>query len=172
MKLNNKRAQEEIVGFVIIVLLVSVVALVFFGISLRKTAPVESSIRVENFVSGVMGVTTQCSLKAVVNYLDVGELIRECRKGSDCYDGRESCEALNQTITGLFDEAFTIETNVSPTTYYSFKAYYSENISGQEGGEVFYALEKGECQGGRSGNTQSISNLPGIIRVETQICTS
>ena len=38
--IKNKRGQEEIVGFVIIILLVSVVALVFFGISLRKTAPV------------------------------------------------------------------------------------------------------------------------------------
>ena len=120
---KNKRAQEEIVGFVIIVLLVSVVALVFFGISLRKTVPIESSVKMENFMEGALGLTTECSIKAVPNYLDLGDLVKECRKMSNCYDGRKTCEVLNKTVTELLESTFPIN-GQAPTTYYSFGAYY------------------------------------------------
>lgn len=169
MVINNKRGQDEIVGFVIIVLLVSVVALVFFGISLRKTAPIESSVKLENFVEAALGVTTDCSIKRVPNYLDLGDLVKECRKGSSCYDGKKSCEVLNKTVSELLESTFQINQE-SPTTYYSFQAYYIQNASSGGDEERFYSLEKGKCEGTKSGNTQSLSMLPGTIRIETQIC--
>ncbi|MEK6918975.1 MAG: hypothetical protein AABW73_02955 [Nanoarchaeota archaeon] len=170
--MKNKRGQDEIVGFIIIVLLVSVVALVFFGITLRKTAPIESSVRLENFAGAALGVTTDCSIKKVPSYLDLEDLIKECRKGTSCYDGKKTCELLNKTVGELLDSTFPIN-GQAPTNYYSFKAYYQQNTSqGSSGGVEFYTTEKGKCEGTKSGNTQSISSLPGVIRVETQICSS
>jgi|SRR3989344_6028667 len=173
---RNKRAQEEIVGFVIIILLVSVVALVFFGISLRKTAPVESSVRVENFLGAALGVTTDCSIKRIPQYLELGELIKECYKNSKCFDGRKACEALDPIVKSIMDSSFPIS-NESPTTYYNFRAYYLGNITNRDnlnngGNDVqnIYLLEKGNCTGTQSGNTQSISALPGVIRIEAGIC--
>ncbi len=169
----NKKGQEEIVGFVIIILLVSVVALVFFGISLRKTAPVESSVKIENFLHAAMGVTTDCSLKRIPQYLDLGELIKECHKDSKCFDGRKACEALDNLVKGIMDSSFPISSE-SPTAYYRFNAYYIENITENEAGaeKDIYMLERGNCTGTQSGNTQSISALPGIIRVEAGICVA
>ncbi len=172
LKTKNKRAQEEIVGFVTIVLIVSVVALVFLGISFRKTTPVESSTKVENFIASMMGVTTDCSVKKTPQYLDYSELTKACYKGTKCYDGRKACEALKNITEEIMDSTFRI-TNESSTNYYSIKSYYLENASLEETeGLMIQTVEKGNCTGTRSGNTQSMSALPGIIRIEARICRS
>lgn len=167
--LKNKRGQEEIVGFVIIILLVSIAALVFLGISLRKTTPVESSVKVENFLTSALGYTTDCSLRRIPNYLSVGELVKECYEEERCFSGRASCEVLNQTMRGIMDSSFQISEE-TPLNYYRFHAYYLGGED-EEVNEDIYTLEKGNCTGIRSGNTQSLSALPGIIRIELETCT-
>jgi hypothetical protein len=138
--------------------------------SFGKTAPIESSVRIENFMSGALGVTTDCSVKRGPTYLTVSELVKECRKSSTCLDGEGACTALQGTMNGIMESTFRINED-SPTTYWSVRALYLQNATEDEEDE-FFKIEKGNCTGVKSGDIQSISALPGVIRLETQVCSS
>ena len=60
--LKNKKSQEEIVGFVVVIVLIAVIALVFLGLSLtKKQEPIESR-QVSNLLGAMLQYTTDCSV--------------------------------------------------------------------------------------------------------------
>lgn len=104
----NKKGQEEMVGFVIIVVIISVVLLVSLGFMLKsnKSAAVEN-YEVENFIQASLQHTSSC--ETYVEYLSIQDLIVSCQKKEACMDGTNSCDILNESLINIIKNAWNIE---------------------------------------------------------------
>lgn len=133
---NLKKAQEEMVGFVMIIVLVSVIALVFLAISLRKPSVTQGSGEIENFLRASLLYTTSCKIKG--GLYDFKELISACEKREKCLDEEDACKILNETAFKLVEASFKIDSK--------YKAYIFK-ISIRN--ETIYELKNGNYTGNR-----------------------
>ncbi len=167
---TNKKGQEEIVGFVLIVVLVSVVILIFLGIMLRNPGNNErESIDVYNFITASLSYTTNCSNNG--EYYDVGRLVRKCyqEEGFICQNGERGCEVVNSTWKEILDTGW----QVSPEGKY--KAYVlnvtqSNNFTSRQNKEFIF-LSKGNCSENIIGSEEPIPLDQGNMIVSLKICS-
>lgn len=102
--MGNKIAQEEMVGFALIMIIVAVIILVFVALSI--TSPQQegvNSYEVESFLQALLQKTTDCYYNS--EYVSVQSLILRCKNKAYCDDERSTCEVLNTTLkeeTGKF----------------------------------------------------------------------
>ena len=154
----RKKAQEEIVGFALILVLVAVIALIFLGISLRKPIGVGESKNIENFLEASLIYTTTCQPNAE-NIYDLKGLISACYRQDNCLDGEDSCSVLNQTIIRLVESSFNVqETSVIKGYRYSVKIQNNTFTSWENG------IKTGEITAGESSLYSSGDKLS--IRLE------
>ena len=157
-----KKGQEEIVGFVVIVVLIAVIALVFLAISLRK-APVELNSReVSSFLQSASRYTTDCYISQERRY-DVKDLVISCQQGERCLSGSLACDVLNATLTEMFNTA------LNPGEENKIKAYKSSIRD--EVNRTILELRKGKCTGKITGAFVSIPSYSGVTRLELEICS-
>ena len=107
---RKKKGQEEMVGFILIVVFVSVILLVFLGISLQnKDAGIESQ-EVEKFISSFLPYTTDCKIDA--KNVSIKELIFKCGDNlgndADCSNGRTSCRILEDTLEDIVEVSWNV----------------------------------------------------------------
>jgi len=114
---RNKKAQEEMVGFALIIIMVAVILLVFLTISMKKSNNIEESYEIDSFLQAMLEYTTSCSLSTNSNYISVDRLISECSELSTCKNGLSSCEILNETLSEMLPIAWPVEETSQ------FKAY-------------------------------------------------
>ena len=167
----RRRAQEEIVGFVLIVVLVVIVLIIFLGISLRspKTQQRESEV-IYQFLESSMEQTTNCSLSQGASYLALDDILRECHEtGSSCVNGQNSCDLAEDTMRELLNKSFAIGPSY-PYKGYDVSAVYLVNASGQQQIEYVLNLTKGNCSNSYSGNSYWIPSFPGSIIVKAKLC--
>ncbi len=171
MRELRRKGQEEIVGFVVVVLLVSIVALIFIGFSIRKEPGLESSPDAEYFLSSAMEYTTSCSKGYESNYLRLGELIEECKSGGVCLSEGNSCIALNKSLSELINSGYGTGLN-KPIRGYEFKAVYARNLSSSTSQERVIELKQGDCSGSGNivGADSTISSPPGVIVSTLILC--
>jgi len=102
-----KKAQEEMIGFALIIILVAVILLAFLGFSLSKPQQdLINNYEVENFMQAFLQYTvTDCEDSG---YLSVQDLIFECNLDETCSDTKSSCEVLNDTLKGILKETWPI----------------------------------------------------------------
>lgn len=105
----DKKAQEEMVGFVLIMLVVAVIFLVFLGIFLRGGGSKDEtgSIEIDQFLGSALQYTTECGDYSPDT---VKELVRECSKngGSSCNSASSHtvCESLKLTLQELIESSW------------------------------------------------------------------
>jgi len=100
----NKRAQEEMVGFAMIIIIVAVIMLILLGIALNKPKTnALQSYEVESFVSASLQHTTGCSTDTGRSYNDVANLITECDFEQVCTDGRTACDVLSSELGDILE---------------------------------------------------------------------
>lgn len=175
----SRKAQHEMVGFILIVVLVVVVSLIFLGISLRqKPSGVESeSKQVVNLLNSILQYTTDCAIY-VPQYESVRDLIKSCYHAETCIGGVSTCQKLQEVLTGLLESAQPHMTGgVQVIRGYEFNASYVAEQAGffarPAQADITY-LSKGTCK------QRSISNsigaqefLPldaGTIRISLRFC--
>ena len=110
MNITGKKAQEEMVGFAMIIIIVAVIILVLLGISLNKpktTTGVES-YEVESFIGAMLQHTTDCSTDFGSSYNDINDLITECDFEQVCEDGEDTCEVLSSNLKEIIEEAWKV----------------------------------------------------------------
>jgi hypothetical protein len=101
----NKKAQEEIVGFAMIIIIVSVVLLVFLSISLKNNErETVQNYEIESFIQALLQHTSECRKSDNIEYLSIQRLIFSCNSKEKCLDGKDSCEVLEKTLKEIFDE--------------------------------------------------------------------
>lgn len=105
---KNKRSQEEIIGLVVIIALVVVVAVIFLGISLRKTTTLKTSSEISNFLVAAKVITTDCTNSPERAYT-LEDLIDACAKQESCLDNRDACGVLNKTFTEIIEAGFILK---------------------------------------------------------------
>ena len=167
MKELKKRGQEEIIGFVLIMIIIAVIFLVFLGISLRsggRNNTIES-IEIYQFLESSMELTTFCSYSS--GYYKLGELFEKCYAGINCLSGEDSCVVLNSTLTEILGESWNIEEESYITGYEFRSAFVLNNATKQD--EIIL-VKIGECADSFQGASFLIPAFPGKIENTFKLC--
>ena len=131
----RKRAQEEMIGFALIVIIVAVILLVFVSFSLK--APEQEAIEsyeLENFIQSVLNYN--------VDYdVEMSDLIRNCNN----YD--EDCGLMEKELKSILEESWIVGED-SVIKGYNFKVVDKDK-------EIF-SFEKGVI-------TQNYKTLPQLL---------
>ena len=151
----KRKAQSEMVGFGLIIIIVAVLLLIFLSISFKKSnEEFTQSYEVESFIQSVLQVSTDCEMDYSYNYRDVRELFLDCRDNESCYGGRNSCEVLNETLSEILDYSFVVD-NDSYIKGYTFNSTIE--------GNGLLGFEKGNITNIRQGASQAFSDGLDII---------
>ena len=103
----KKRAQEEIVGFALIIVIVSVILLVFLSFSLRSSQKMEiQSYEVEGFIQAFLQHTSDCEDN--LGFLSVQELIFSCDNQEICLNDINTCEVMNSTLKEISENSWSV----------------------------------------------------------------
>ena len=122
MTMKKKKSQEEMIGFVLIIVIVAVIALVFLAISLRRTSQDIESSEIKDFLEAALMFTSSCQITPE-NFLEFNDLVGACYNKEKCLDEKDSCEVLNDTAIGLLESGFNIEKYKG----YTLKIYDGKN---------------------------------------------
>jgi hypothetical protein len=164
----GRRGQEEIVGFVLIIVIVAVIFLVFLGISLRQeTSSVSNEIDVYQFLESSMEFTTECSKRFEGDFLVLGELFEECYSESRCLNGIEACEVLNENLDKILDASWNVGEE-SVIKGYKFQSVYLADTDSSR--EEIVNREKGICGESLRGSSYISPAFPGRIKSILEIC--
>ena len=160
--LLNKKAQEEIVGFVLIVLLVSVIAVVFLAINVRKPSEKLPSAEIESFLQSSMKYSSECLITAERRYT-FKDLIVSCAENNEkCMNGKSACETMNYTANNLLGEGLRICADC-PNTAYGFKIVGDSN-------RTILSLKEGNCTGTITTALLSLHTYSERVKVEVEVC--
>jgi len=136
-----KLGQQEMVGFVLIVVLVIIALMVFLAISLRKAPEARQSVEVENMLSAIMRHTTDCAVGYKPNYASIEKLIQLLDTPGECVDNLiEYEDYLNESVFNVSTSIMGIENTIS---------FYNLSISSETSSDV-KSWEFGVCAGGRT----------------------
>ena len=174
-KINlNKRAQQEIVGFIVIVLMVVIAGVIFLSISLRpQKAIVKDDADISNFLISSARFTTECYVSTIPKYKTIEDLTKDCTNPvKKCDDGRGVCDVLNSSYAGLISKVW-LASSVGAVKYYGLVAYKQSNISEPSTKQPAYLnISAGKAIGCLSVNSgqKIISTDEGVIITELTLC--
>ncbi|MEX0920163.1 MAG: hypothetical protein WDZ69_01105 [Candidatus Pacearchaeota archaeon] len=159
MVIKNKRGQEEIVGFAVIIIIVAIILLFLLSFYIRggNDEGVES-FEANSFLQSSLHVTTECSGPGG-RYHDVQDLIFECSNRQTCVDGDFSCDVLEDTLTNIVGRGWPFEGN-RPVRGYEL------NITSDGGSDILSLSE-----GNRTSNYREASQdfVRGRERIKIRI---
>lgn len=113
----DKKAQQEMVGFVLIVILVSIIGVIFLSLFLNQKQTYNDG-EVSSLLQSAMYYTSNC-YSSNNEPKQIEDLIQNCytNENRKCSDGRKVCDALEITIKKALDES------LKPGEEYKNKAY-------------------------------------------------
>jgi hypothetical protein len=167
-----RRGQEEIVGFIIIVVIVALAGVAFLGFSLMKqdTQTVTESYEVTQLLNSMMQYTTNCSIGDEGRDRMLEMTLIDCSKNNaeSCISGQKICDAANESALNLLEAALLV-TNESSTKGYLFNATYESVL----GSSKIIGLAKGDCNGSYKAADEAYSDYGtnGKLRVNLKICS-
>ena len=113
---KSKFGQEEMVGFAVIIIIVSVILLVLLGFMLRMpSSEAVNNYEVESFIQASLQYTTTCENQ--IEFLSIEDLIVSCEEGGTCLDERNSCDILNESLKGIIENAWNVKNGSSVQGY-------------------------------------------------------
>jgi len=166
----SKRSQHEMMGFVLIIIVVTVMGLVFLGFIFMKAPEKRNSAEVSNLLEASMYTTSGCVTSYVPEYKSIQRLITDTYKNPNqkCSDGRTLKSVLKTTLKNLLDQSLQVhEDGVNKA--YKLKIYYSDQNRPDE--ELLF-FEEGvfaNCSI-RVGGWHPIQKDAGTINVELEVC--
>lgn len=167
-KINlHKRAQEEIVGFSMIIVLVSVILLILLSISLKSgSESTVESYQASSFLQSLIQETSDCRSMDNLKYYSIKELISKCHFGSlnggeeNCFDGKDACDVLLENIETTSNKSW----NPGIGEDFPVKGYLL-NITAEN--EVFKQIEAGNITKiSKKGTLQEFLNKGKRFRLE------
>jgi len=170
-----KRSQQEILGFVVIIMLVVIIGVIFLGISIRKGAREDiftDDAEIANFLSVSKKYTSNCVLREPF-YADLEDMIKACYNHEVCVDERHACSVVEELYSGMLNEMWPADAD-RPIKYYKLDIYYLADLENPSDKRMLTGLiESGDpslCIGKRGG-TSSLFKDSGSIVVELEICS-
>lgn len=170
--MKSQKAQHEIVGFVLIVVIVSIIGLIFLSLSLRKGEGVrQTSIEISNLLESAMYYTTDCAVSFIPQYKSGQDLVKACYRNEKCLDERMGCDALEENMRRIIDDSLNVCDDCVNKAY-KLNIYYKDlEVPNDE----ILVLENGvfsNCSS-KFGGSHSIhmsSLSAGIINIELEVC--
>jgi len=160
----NKKGQQEMVGFILIVVLVMIGLMVFLVISLRTSPDEADSLEVENMLSAIMGHTTECAIPAEPYYETFEDLFRSCYETDDCAgEVGSACDYLNESLRAILEDLMATEATVS-----AYQLDYL--VADDEGQGGFMRIFEGNCTGETLGAQRKISAGAEDLIIRLKIC--
>jgi hypothetical protein len=153
---TEKKAQEEMVGFALIIIIVAVILLIFLGFSLNKPQKeTVESYEVESFIQAFLQYSTDCSSYRD-SYPSIQTLIMQCNKDEPCLDKRDSCDVLNSVLSDLIQESWKVEEGTPVKGY---------QLSIKSDGEDLISIEKGSTTNNYKSAMQDFSKDGSLIEI-------
>jgi hypothetical protein len=157
----KKLGQQEMVGFVLIVVLVIVGLMVFLVISVRDSPEAEGSIEVENILNAVMKHTTECAVVYEPDYDNFEDLFKSCYQGKQCSNlGVSACDYLNESLKSVLWDLMLSEAIVEA---YQFDLFVSD-------GDGLLRIFEGNCSGRLLGAQRSIISGSDSLVIRMEVC--
>ncbi len=140
----KKKAQSELAGFAIIIIIVSILILIFVSFSIKRPSnDFVKSYETESFVQSFLQFTPPCEIDS--QHISTLKLIKYCQENRTCDSGENSCKILNETSKNLVNSAWTVGRDF-PTKGYKFTINYE--------GNTLINLEKGNKTNQNKGSNQ------------------
>lgn len=162
----KKRAQQEIVGFVLIVVLVVVALLVFLIISSKKSLVEMDSRTTEGLLSSVLRHTTDCVVSEPY-VVSVSDLMIACYDRKRCSNlNKESCDYLEEFLPDLLEALIATDATIQS---YKIDAYVQEDL----GANPLHVYDHtwGVCQKGAGGKIRGdVAPLNSDLKVRLELC--
>lgn len=100
IKQKSKKAQEEMVGFAVIIVIVSVIILVFLGFSLKqKDTKITESYELQSFLQ----VLLQQTIEQENGVTSIREMIKDCER----YES--NCENLKSILSEILEKSWNVD---------------------------------------------------------------
>ena len=164
MKMKRK-AQEEMIGFVLIVVIIVIAGVILLGFSLRQPIQKGKSLEISNFLEASSLKTTDCAINFIPQYDNLEDLIVSCHNNKVCLNNELACDVLKRELTALLHDSFPINQD-SKYIGYNLEIYYSTNSS--QPIEIL-TISEGNCTKGQ-GADKFINDYPGIITEFLEVC--
>jgi hypothetical protein len=108
----KNKAQQEMVGFVLIVVLVMVGMMVLLIVML-KSPKINSSLEVDNMLHVIMKTTTNCVISSGSRYETIEDLFISCHENRRCNNlNQQTCDYLNSTLSQVLLDIMKTEGEV------------------------------------------------------------
>lgn len=147
IKRLNRKGQEEMVGFALIMVIVAVILLIFLGFAIRKPQiEAVENYEVGSFLQAMLQYTSNCEDN--LESLDIQKLISRCDSGSVCLDGRNTCDALESSLEEIIGDSWPIVDRP--------QVGYIMNISSES--SEFLIIDAGNITNSFKGATQRLPN--------------
>lgn len=160
MKVGNK-AQQEIVGFVLIVILVMIGLMVFLVISVRDSGDEGESVGVSNMLDVLMRATSDCAIVYEPDYDRFEDLFKSCYKEASCANLNVSaCEYLNESLRDVVSSMVESDASVEA---------WEVGFSVREG-EGILKWSEGNCTGRITGAQRSVMSGGTSLLVRLRVC--
>lgn len=161
---NKKKGQQEMVGFVLIVVLVMVGLMIFLVISLRQDKVTENDVEVKNLLSAMMKYTTECAVVAEPQYDTLEGLFKSCYSTKRCKNlNKGSCDYLNETLKDVVEAMLASEATIN--------AYQIDFLSKDDEGEqgIMRILE-GNCTGEVASAQRDVVSSGNHLVIRLKLC--
>jgi hypothetical protein len=158
----NKKAQEEIVGFVVVVVLVVIALVIILGLFLNfnKYEQNLESLEIRQFLESYSVVSSECSQE--YEPLTMENLIIACKNEEFCDENKNSCEILEYETSFMLNESFKIGKDAYIKSY---------EFSVTEENKKFIELKAGSnCSDSVYGSEYPIIRSDGSFYIKLQLC--
>ncbi len=122
---NRKLGQEEIIGFALIIILVSIILLVALGLLIRgKSKEPVQSYEAASFIQTFLQYTSDCYNG--IEYLPIQKLIFECSNENSCEDARDTCDVLEEDLKQISEKSWQVSEE-TPVKGYKIRVISEES---------------------------------------------
>jgi len=129
----GKRAQEEMVGFALIIIIVAVIFIVLLSFYLRGSQEKRSeSPEANSFLQAILQYTTNCEENS--DNITLQKLVYKCDKEELCDNGKKSCDILKENVQDILKASFgeINEGNVQNSVTKGYSFVILKTLSGRE----------------------------------------
>lgn len=160
----DKNGQQEIVGFVLIVVVVIIGLMVFLLVFLGNKNTEIESFAVQNMISAIFKTTSKCAVSFEPQFDDYEALFKSCKAGERCNNlNVNTCDYLNTSLGGVIKSLISTEASIN-----AYKFDFLEKDSNGESGIL--TISEGRCNSTRQGAQRAISYRGETLIVRVSVC--
>ena len=170
----NRKGQEEMVGFALVVIIVAVVGVLLLGLAIRSNGDKSISndnYEIRQFLDSAMHVSSDCAIRSNIDFASVSDLVKECYQnpGNSCLSSRDNvCLELNKTLKDIVNSGLKIGPD-RPNKGFIMNISFDENQGASTG---LLELHDGKCDKDFTAGEYLIpqDRSKGIIVVQLKLC--